>query len=285
MTFMEIGGNAKAMEYFTKHGLTAPFDYKSPVVDKYKKEQTKKVETILGSGTSSSNERVEKPVFQRVEETIVTAPEPVIQKPVEAKIDKEQTKTKGFSVEFTKNKSNTTNSRNRIAAKKIQNIDLDSLSLQEDQDFKSDNLFPSMNSLNSIDNSIAKSQNEINEDAGRQRQPSPVRVVENKVSDQERFQSFKNAKSISSDSFRGKDSETERADVQRFNGASAISSSQYFGTKEKDSVIDVQQTMENAKEFLTNVGDKLKEKAGSLGGVWNKLNAKWQERNTVTEGN
>jgi hypothetical protein len=40
---MEIGGNAKALEYFTKHGLVAPFDYKSPVVDKYKKEQTKKV--------------------------------------------------------------------------------------------------------------------------------------------------------------------------------------------------------------------------------------------------
>jgi len=99
---MEIGGNTKAMEYFTKHGLTAPFDYKSPVVDKYKKEQTKKVEAILGANASSSNERVEKPVFQRVEETIVTAPEPVIQKPVEAKIDKEQTKTKGFSVEFTK---------------------------------------------------------------------------------------------------------------------------------------------------------------------------------------
>jgi len=43
--------------------------------------------------------------------------------------------------------------------------------------------------------------------------------------------------------------------------------------------------METAKEFLSNVGDKLKEKAGSLGGVWNKLNAKWQERNNVTEGN
>jgi len=249
ITFMEIGGNAKAMEYFTKHGLTAPFDYKSPIVEKYKKEQTKKVDAIL-----AANEKSEKsgPVFQKAEETKVTVPEPVVIEKVEeevkpatstVKIDKEQTKTKGFSVEFTKNKASTATSKNRIAAKKIQNIDLDSLSLQEDQDFKTDNIFSSVNSLTTTDNSIgSRSQNDIKDDEGRQRQPSPVRVVENRVSDEERFKSFKNAKSISSDAFRGKESETEKADLKRFNGASAISSSQYYGTKEKEPMIDVQQS-------------------------------------------
>jgi len=111
ITFMEVGGNAKAHEFFAKHGLKAPFDYKSPVVDKYKQEQTKRAEAILNK--SEPVTRVEKPVFvsQKVEEQIPTAVEPTISidstvkktdfTTSNVKIDKEQTKTKGFSVEFT----------------------------------------------------------------------------------------------------------------------------------------------------------------------------------------
>jgi len=40
---MEIGGNAKAQEYFQKHGLSTPYDYKSSIFDRYKKDQAKKV--------------------------------------------------------------------------------------------------------------------------------------------------------------------------------------------------------------------------------------------------
>jgi len=48
--------------------------------------------------------------------------------------------------------------------------------------------------------------------------------------------------------------------------------------------------MENAKEFFSNVGGKLKEKAGSLGSVagsigsmFSRLNTKWRESSTVDE--
>jgi len=111
---MEMGGNAKAHEYFAKHGLKTPFDYKSPVVDKYKQEQTKRAEAILNKNDTAT--RVEKPVFvsQKVEEKISTAVEPTVSvdstvkktgfTTTSVKIDKEQTKTKGFSVEFTNKK-------------------------------------------------------------------------------------------------------------------------------------------------------------------------------------
>lgn len=41
--FLEMGGNSKALEYFKKHGLKAPYDYKSATVQNYKNELTKKV--------------------------------------------------------------------------------------------------------------------------------------------------------------------------------------------------------------------------------------------------
>lgn len=117
---MEIGGNTKALEFFKKHGLIAPFDYKSPIVAKYKEQQTKKVDSMLAS--SESNGRIEQPVFvnQKVEEKSQNPVEPTIShsKSLETateqpndltsspfnnvKIDKNQTKTKGFTVEFAK---------------------------------------------------------------------------------------------------------------------------------------------------------------------------------------
>jgi len=43
MTFMELGGNTKAKEYFNKHHFQKPYDYKNAQVQKYKQELTKKV--------------------------------------------------------------------------------------------------------------------------------------------------------------------------------------------------------------------------------------------------
>lgn len=40
---MELGGNAKALEFFKKQGLKTPYDYRGPIVAKYKQELTKKV--------------------------------------------------------------------------------------------------------------------------------------------------------------------------------------------------------------------------------------------------
>jgi len=135
----------------------------------------------------------------------------------------------------------TSNGRTRIAAKKIDNIDLDALSLQEDTNsWKNELMAPS--SINSIESTSigAPSQTEIKEeDSGRQVQITPEKK---EMSDDERLKMFKNAKSISSSSFRDS-SDTPKADVQRFSGATAISSSQYFGNQsQKESKIDVQQS-------------------------------------------
>jgi ADP-ribosylation factor GTPase-activating protein 2/3 len=47
ITFMQLGGNAKAYEYFSGMGLiatkTAPLDYKHAFIQKYKAEQIKMV--------------------------------------------------------------------------------------------------------------------------------------------------------------------------------------------------------------------------------------------------
>lgn len=42
---MEIGGNAKAMEYFKKNGAVTnnAIDYKNSIISKYKQELNKKV--------------------------------------------------------------------------------------------------------------------------------------------------------------------------------------------------------------------------------------------------
>lgn len=75
---------------------------------------------------------------------------------------------------------------------------------------------------------------------------SPVKQVEtvttstysSKVNDEERFEKFKNAKSISSSAFRGEDENKDpNLDVKKYSNATSISSSQFFGTQ-KESKID-----------------------------------------------
>jgi len=45
--FLEHGGNAKAHEYFRKHGLKPPFDYKSAAIQNYRNELSRKVRDFL----------------------------------------------------------------------------------------------------------------------------------------------------------------------------------------------------------------------------------------------
>jgi len=47
IAFLEIGGNAKAAEYFRKNGLKHPIDYKSQIPLKYQNDLIKKVDAML----------------------------------------------------------------------------------------------------------------------------------------------------------------------------------------------------------------------------------------------
>jgi ADP-ribosylation factor GTPase-activating protein 2/3 len=303
MTFMEIGGNAKAQEFFSKHGMTAPYDYKNPIVDKYKQQQTKKADSILGATQTttkvetvvSTTQKTEEKVQNPVETMIVNtgSSESKIDPFNNVKIDKEQTKTKGFTVEFTKKPSNPGGSKGRLAAKKIDNIDLDALTLQED----SKSSTGSMISIDTTDSSMGPK----HEPATKEEEVIEVKTVtssRNNIdeSDEDTLKKFKSAKSISSSSFRGNQTENKdpNVDTKRFANATAISSDQYFGNGSKDSKIDYSQTVDNAKEFFsgvgekfTSVGGKLKDKAGALGTVFSDMNTKlmtkWQDRNKHLE--
>jgi len=106
---MEIGGNASAQSFFLKNGMTTPFDYKSPIVDKYKKDQTKKVDTMFAGPVVSSPKTEEKtqspvaPVVGFEKQNSSSDATPKSDNTFDnVKINKEQTKTKGFTVEFNK---------------------------------------------------------------------------------------------------------------------------------------------------------------------------------------
>ncbi len=103
---MEQGGNASAQSFFLKNGMTTPFDYKSPVVDKYKKDQIKKVDTMLASPVKSpvkTEEKALSPVAPLEKQNSSSDATPKSDTTFDnVKINKEQTKTKGFTVEFSK---------------------------------------------------------------------------------------------------------------------------------------------------------------------------------------
>jgi len=287
ITSMELGGNAKALEYFKKHGLKAPYDYKNSLIQKYKQELAKKTEAVLDA--SKPVEEMTKPVFStkapeeekpKTEQNgfggSVLTGKSFSDNPKHGEtaeddlfgnivLGKTQTKAKGFAVEFNKNKTNPSTVKGRIAAKKIDNIDLSALTLNDDGV------------------SIPKDNFDMTESAFGMKSQSPVKEVYSKgnspyISEQsndEKLKKFHTAKAISSDSFKTETREYEASNVRKFAGASAISSAQYFGEKEEpaDNQIDYYQAAENVKSFMSAVGGKLKEKAG---GFVSKIKNEWQ---------
>jgi len=288
ITCMELGGNAKALEYFRKQGLKAPYDYRNPVIQKYKQELTKKADASLNS---NPKEETSKTIFAaKVEED---RPQPQIKahndlignaltaksfsdKPTHGEkekdsddpfsnnivINKGQTKTKGFTVEFNKKQSNFASNKGRIAAKKIDNVDLDSLSLNEDGSNVSKQKFEMAESSFG-----ASGQNNVKE----------VFATSNsatlKEQDEDKFKKFQNAKAISSDSFRTDVKGFDSSQMKKFSGATAISSAQFYGEKEEEPEgVDYYQAAENMKDFFSTVGGKLKEKAE---GIVNKIKDDW----------
>jgi len=291
ITFMEHGGNAKASEYFKKHGLKTPYDYKNPVIQKYKQELTKKVDAALGA-TKPQEEVIKSIIAPKVEENKPYHPQhdnmlghqlgfkSFSDKPTHGEkasddpfannitISKDQTKTKGFTVEFNKNKPAFGTTKGRIAAKKIDNVDLDALTLNEDTttDYSKNSKFDMTDNLMGMTN------------------PNPVTTVKEvrsketttTESNEDKFKKFQKAKAISSDAFRDDKPEFGASNVKKFTGASAISSAQFFGEKEEEQdegeEIDYYQTAENVKDFISKVGGKLRSKAD---GIVNRLKDDW----------
>jgi len=297
---MEQGGNAKAQAFFLKNGMTTPFDYTSPIVNKYKQDQTKKVDTLLAAPVFSSpkaEEKIQSPIAPSIglvkqDSNSTAGATPKSESALDnVKISKEQTKTKGFTVEFNKSKT-ASNGKTRIAAKKIANIDLDALTLEDEN-------FTNVCITKPAETSMAIANEPVVVDEVVEVKPVVVKATPT-VSYEDRFKKFSSAKSISSDSFKDNDENRDpNADFKKFGNANAISSSQFYGESSKGSSIDVQQTMENAKDFLSNVGGKmsvvggkLKEKAGgsfetvkgSFGSMFTKINAKWRGNEAATTG-
>jgi len=271
-----VGGNAKAAEYFRKNGLKAPIDYRSQVPQKYQTDLIKKVDAMLSS-LQPMTQTTQKEMTSNSEDQIKNEEED--NKPQETEkpsddifannviINPNQVKAKGFSVEFSSNKPTFSSQKKGLAAKKIDNFDLDSLTLEEDSKSKPTTSFGMTDSSFGLTNN----DNGVKEVSSKTSYTS----YSNDSKDDEKLKKFSGAKAISSDSFKEK-SDYQPADVKRFSGASSISSNQYFGYKEEDnSGRNYGETVDNVKEFVTQIGGKLKEKAG---GLFDKVKTQWNER-------
>jgi len=251
---MELGGNTKALEYFRKQGLKAPYDYKNPTIQKYKQELTKKVDAELGN--NAAKEEAAKPItVAKAEEdqpkktvsdvqTHNLAVKSFSDKPRHGEsssddpfanniiINKGETKTKGFTVEFSKNKSNFASNKGRIAAKKIDNIDLDSLTLNEDTSAVTKN-----NKFGMADMGFGVTTgNNVKEIYAKTNEPASAGLTND-----EKLKKFQNAKAISSDAFRDDYRNADASNVRKFRNATAISSAQYFGENDEDQEDDLYQ--------------------------------------------
>jgi ADP-ribosylation factor GTPase-activating protein 2/3 len=282
IAFLEHGGNAKTQEYFNKYGLKRPYDYKSQTAQKYKNDLIKKIDTLLNANaqtisTPTNKEEPKDISIQKSQSEEVKKEEDKKLIPVEktpsdpfanaAVINPTQIKAKGFTVEFASNKTGFSNQKKGLAAKKIDNFDVDSLTLEEDiAKTKSTDLF-GMNtpSFNLTSNSSSNTNSNGNSEPIKEIVTKTNYSSQSEPSGEDKLKKFSNAKAISSDAFRDKSASEPATNIGKFSGARSISSNQYFGNQEEEqSGPDYYEAVENARDLLTQWGGKLKGKAKDL---------------------
>jgi len=278
---LELGGNKNCAEHFKRYGINKPYDYRSANAQKYKQELAKKIEGVLAASTgqvqnnTASNTQVvqekpesffETPVTDTKQTTKPTTTEPETTAPV---IDKNSTKAKNFSVEFTSKGG--TGGKKGVQAKKITNFDLDSLSLEESADQttkKSDSMAGMGTSFGSEMSGGSTSNSTVTETKSTSYSGYGSTNNNSAEDDQEKFKKFGNAKSISSDAFYGTKEDQPAFNAKQFSGQKAISSAQVFGYEEEEAPSS-NGTVDKLKAVASNLGEKaadwggiLKEKAG-----------------------
>jgi len=277
IAFLEQGGNTKALDYFKKYGLSRPFEYKNPSVQKYKQDLTKKVDSILDSEMRSAQ------TTQASTDTKTVAPKPearelsaqIIAPKAEANpnsffenitITKPAETKSSFTVQFNKEKPQFPTGKNTLQAKKIANFDIGNLTLEESdgKPVKVNNAFSMNDSPLVAANTTVTSSTNGNGVKEITHKSSSTSSSYKDADAEQNFKKFSNAKSISSSQFYGTDEKDQnQLDHKRFNGATAISSAQVFGYEEEEPT-STNNTGEQIKEMFTKVGGKLKEKAGTL---------------------
>jgi len=110
-----------------------------------------------------------------------------------------QSKPKGFTVEFNKSKPGFTAPKKGLAAKKIDNFDLDSLTLEEDIKSKPTSTFGMTDSSFGMGSNNAGAQTQVKEV-----KTSYSSSTTTDASVEEKLKKFSNAKAISSDAFKDK---------------------------------------------------------------------------------
>lgn len=294
MYSLELGGNKNCAEHFKRYGINKPYDYRAANAQKYKQELLKKIEAVLNvkSGQPQNNNTTnvtqvvtekpesffETPVVDTKQTTNPTTTEPEVVQPV---IDKNSTKAKNFSVEFTSKGG--TGGKKGVQAKKITNFDLDSLSLEEsaDQSVKKSDGMAGMGSFGSEMSGGGSTNNNNNNNTATETKSTSYSGYggtsysgygstnnNSAEDDQEKFKKFGNAKSISSDAFYGNKEDQPSFNAKQFSGQKAISSAQVFGYEEEEAPPS-NATVDRLKSVASNIGEKaadwggiLKEKAG-----------------------
>ncbi|CAD8162781.1 unnamed protein product [Paramecium pentaurelia] len=281
ITFLQVGGNEKALEYFQSVGLIGPgcsqIDYKSPLVEKYKQELLKQLNIIRPSLIPSPvkiAQTSEKQAQNKEEESpIKEQPKQVFQNNLlqeEAIVTKKSNK-----IVFADNAKPQAVSGKAVQGKKLADVDFDSLQFDDpfsnpfnNDPFKSDS------------NKIEQQQQDEPKVIIKQTQ-QPTQTIPQSNETLEKLKD-KNVKSISSETlFQSQDSEQNKQNIYKFNGQTAISSKQFFGEKEEDSE-DSSQKMDQFKNMFNFATEKTMETFGTVkeraGGIWENLKTKFNKQ-------